>query len=146
MAVGIQDHVHLGTDNPPTTTYRVVHGTLDLTPGVQVAFDRGLTGVLHTHRLVDDSGDPVQFCTDKMRLRLSLSEMLTVKGLIGKTVYYVPNYHDDDEDSGSLDVWPDSSYVVRGVLMVQPGSLTNINAMCTDWLLAIEIVDDSAVT
>ena len=146
MAVGIQDHIHLGTDNPPTNIYPVVDGTLDLTPGVQVAFDRGLTGVLHTHRLVDDSGNPVQFCNDKMRLRLTLAEMLVVKELIGKTVYYVPNYHDDVEDGDSLDVWPDSDYVVRGVLMVQPGSLTNINAMCTHWLLAVEIVDDSAVT
>ena len=34
MAAGIQDHIHLDTDNPPTTTYKVYHGSLDWTPEV----------------------------------------------------------------------------------------------------------------
>jgi len=146
MAVAIQDHIHLGTNNPPTTTYPALHKSLDWTPQVAVAFDRALTGKLHTHRLVSGA-DPIQFRSDRVRTKLTLAEMLVVKALAGKTLYYVFNYHDDNEDgAGSLKTWPTSDYVVRGVLMLRRGSVTNLYPKAAYWLMNIEIVDDDAVT
>ena len=142
MAASIQDHIHLGTDNPPTTTYKAEHGTLDVTPAVAVVTERALTGKLHTHRLLDGA-DPVQFRSDQLQIRATLTEMLALRGLAGKTVYYAPHYHDDDEDgAGSLKAWSDSDYVFRVVLMFRPGAITNRNPAADLWFVTIEMVSD----
>lgn len=147
MAAEFHDHIHLDTSNPPAATYVVTHGTLDATPMVPVVVDRALTGKLHTHRLVDDEGDPVQFNGDRMRLKLTWAEMVTVRSLAARTAYYVPHYHDDDEDGeGSLEEWGESEYVVRCLLVLRPGAITNLDPKAGFWLVNIELVDDSAVT
>ncbi len=145
MAVEMHDHIHLDTDNPPTDTYKVAHGTLDHTPNVPVAVERALNGKLHVHTLADDSGDPIPFQSDKLRMKLTYAEMVALTGMAGKTVYYAFNYHDDDEDGGgSLDIWPDSSYVVRSILLVR--QVTNMDPRASHWLVTIELIDDDAVT
>ena len=144
MAVEMHDHIHLDTDNPPADEYKVAHGTLDHTPNVPVELERALTGKLHVHRLVDGDGDPVQFQSDKLRMKLTYAEMVAVTGMAGKMVYYAFNYHDDDEESGALDVWPDSSYVVRSLLLVR--QVTNLDPRAAYWYVTIELVDDDAVT
>jgi len=143
MAVSIQDHIHLGADNPPTATFKAEHGTLDVTPSVAVVTERGLTGKLHTHRLLDGA-DPVQFRADRLMIRATLAEMLVLRALAGKTIYYAPHYHDDDEDgAGSLKAWPNSDYVLRIVLMLRPGAITNRNPAADLWFVNIEMVDDN---
>lgn len=144
MAPSVMDHIHLDTDDPPTAEYPVSHGTLDLTPNVVVMTERSLTGKLHTHRLLDGA-DPQAFCTDRIRLKLTLAEMLVVKALAGKRVYYAANYHDDDEDgAGSLKSWAANSvYVIRAVAMLRPGAVTNIDPKGAFWYVNVEFVDDT---
>ena len=138
MAVQIHDHCHLDTDNPPTDTYNVQHGTWDHTPHVGVVVERSVTGVAHVHRLVDGSGDPVQFQNERFTLLgLTLAEMITIRALIGKTVYFVSNYHDDDAIAG---------YVVTGVLIVEPGGIQNADPSATVWNIQCRIEDTGAVT
>ena len=144
MAAEMHDHIHLDTANPPTTTYKVTHGTLDHTPNVPVEVERALNGKLHVHRLVDGGGDPIPFQSDKLRMKLTYAEMVAVTGMAGKTVYYAFNYHDDEEDAGALDSWPDSSYVVRSTLLVR--QVTNLDPKAAYWYVTIELVDDDAVT
>jgi len=144
MAASIQNHIHLDTDDPPTATYKAEHGTLDVTPAAAVVTERAVLGKLHVHRLLD-AGEPVQFRSDQLQIRATLAEMLTLRALAGKRVYYAPHYHDDDEDGGgSLKAWAASSvYVNRIVLMYRPGSLTNRNPAADLWFVTIEMVDDN---
>jgi hypothetical protein len=144
MAASIQNHVHLDTDDPPTATYKAEHGSLDTTPAVAVVTERALTGKLHTHRLLSGA-EPVQFRSDALQIRATLAQMLTLRGLAGKRVYYAPHYHDDDENgAGSLKAWSASSlYVNRVVLTYRPGSLVNRNPAADLWLVTIEMVDDN---
>ena len=147
MAASILDHIHLDTSDPPTTTYAAAQDTWNSAPAVAVVHERGVTGVLHTHRLLSGV-NPVVFCADTMVLLLSLAQMLVVKALAGKTIYFVSNYHDDDEDgAGSLKAWSAGSvYVKRGVLALSAGSIMNLDPMGDWWSVHIEIVDSGTVT
>jgi hypothetical protein len=135
MAAAMQDHIHLDTDNPPTATYPALHETLDGTPMVAMVTERSLTGKLQVHRLLDGA-DPVQFVNDRMRLRLSLAEMLVVKGLAGKDVYYIPHYHDEAAPA---------AYVVQAVLVLRPGAITNLDPSAAHWFATVEILDNEAI-
>lgn len=141
MTLQINDHCHLGTANPPVTEYDVQMGTLDFTANTAVTFERGITGQLHTHRLLTGS-DPVQFDEDKEVLICTLAEMLVVKALAGQRVYYVPNYHDDD----AIGTWSTSSYIIRGLLIIAQGAITNLDPCGVYWTVQLQIVDDDKVT
>jgi len=147
MAVAMHDHIHLDTADPPVETYAVEHGSLDATPGVAVVMERAVTGKLHIHRL-ESGGNIVQFLADRLQLRATRAEKDTLIALAGKTVYYAPHYHDDDEDgAGSLKAWSAASvYVKRAVAMFQPGSIVNRDPLAEFWFVAIALTDDSAVT
>lgn len=153
MALLVADHIHIGLNNPPTTTYFAVQGGLDHSQEVPITYERGITGLLHIHRLEDGitAGKPIQFDADKLTIVLRgtnvMTDLTTLKGLSGQLLYYVPNYHDDDEDGGgSLLAWPNSDYVKRCVLVIQPGSVTNTDPMMTMWSVQIELVDHDKVT
>jgi len=137
MAASIKDHIHLGVANPPVTEYDVRHGTLDYTPNTAATYERGITGVLHIHRLLTGS-DPVQFEEDRETLICTLAQMLVVRALAGKRVYYVPSYHDD----AALGTWSTSAYIVRGLLVVSQGSITNMDPSGTYWTVQIQIIAD----
>jgi len=136
MALEIQDHIYLDTSNPPTATYPVAAEGLDWTPLVSVVTERSLTGKLHIHRLVDGSDDPVSFRSDRLRLIATLAQMLVLRGMSGKTVYYVPNYHDPDNLA---------NYTHESVLIIPEGSIANIDPMCTYWFMNVRLVDDEAI-
>ena len=137
MTLAIQDHIYLDTTNPPTATYPVVaEGGLDWTPLVSVVTERSLTGKLHIHRLVDGSDNPVSFRSDRLRLIATLAQMLTLRGMSGKTVRYVPNYHDPDDLA---------TYTHECVLVIPEGSISNIDPMCTYWFINVQLVDDEAI-
>lgn len=141
MAVGIQSHIHLDTANPPVVEYSAQMGSLDFTANTAVTFERGITGQLHTHRLLTGS-NPVQFDEDRETLICTLAEMLVVKALAGKRVYYVPNYHDD----AAMGTWSTSSYIIRGLLVIAQGAITNFDPSGEWWSIAIQIIDDDKVT
>jgi len=149
MTVAVHDHIHLSTSDPPTDVgaeYPAAHGTLDWTPNVSVTTERSLTGKLHTHRLLDGA-DPKQFRSDRMTLTLTLAQMLVVRGLSGKRVYFAFNYHDDEEDPGpppSLKSWAAGSiYVVRCVLVLETGSISNLDPKSSYWQVNIRLTDDT---
>jgi hypothetical protein len=137
MALGIQSHIHLDTDDPPTAEYPVAMGTLDFTADVLLSMERGVTGKLHVHRVVDGGGDPYQFVADACTLLLTQAQMATVKALAGKAVYYVPNRHDDD-DVGS--------YATACILVIPTGGITNIDPMGDWWRVQIQVADNETVT
>lgn len=122
---------------PPTATYAVQHGAWDYAPEVLIASARSVTGKLHVHRVVNNSGVPYQFSHDRITLLgLTLAQMLTVKGLAGKRVYYVPNYHDD----AAL-----TPYIITGYLIIGAGAIQNVDPMGTFWNIQGEILDDDTV-
>ena len=137
MAASIQDHIHLDTSTPPTTEYYVKWPEgWDYTPQLEVIYERGLTGKLLVHRLVDDSGDPIQFDEDILTLTITLAEMITLRALAGKAMYYVPNLHDD----ASL-----SSYIETCYFDIRPG-MALIDPMGSYWSIQIQIHDNEAVS
>ena len=137
MALEIQDECYIDTVNPPVATYDVVADSWDHTPSVMMAHERSVTGKLHVHRIVDGSGDPYQFEEDKVTILASLSDMSTLRALVGKTVYYVCPYHDPD----NLD-----DYVITTTLVISSGGIVNVDPMCTYWRVNCEFLDDSTVT
>ena len=137
MAASIQDHIHLDTDNPPTTEYDVMQGSWDHTPDVGLVVERGVTGYAHVHRLVDGGGDPIQFQNERFTLLgLTLAQMLTIRALIGKTVYFNSNYHDPAAHAAT---------VVTGVLIIEPGGIQNIDPSATVWNIQCKVEDTGAV-
>ena len=137
MAYGIQDTCYLDTVDPPVATYHVLHGSWDHTPVVPLVSERSVTGMLHVHRVVDGSGDPYQFEEDKCTVRVSLTEMLTLRGLIGHRVYFIPNYHDDVNITDNM---------VTGYLSIDSGGIVNIDPSGVYWNVTFRILDDSTVT
>jgi len=153
MTVSTHDHIHIDTDNPPTTTYYVQHGTLDMAQDVAVAHERSITGLLHVHRIENGvtAGVPVQFDSDDETLLLRgttvMADLATLQALAGRQVYWTRNYHDDDEDgAGSLEEYPTSSYVKRGILMIRTGGVKNLDPCLTFFTVQIEFVDSGTVT
>ena len=145
MAIQVHDHIHLGTNNPPTTEYRVVQGTLDHSQEVPVMTERGVTGLLHIHTL-EDGGGIVRFDADRETVILrgtdAITDLDTLKALAGETVYYVPNYHDD----AAMGTWSTSAYIIRCVLIIPRGGITNVDPMMSFWTVQIELADHDKVT
>jgi len=145
MAVQVHDHIHLSTANPPVTEYRVVQGTLDHSQEVPVIHERGVTGLLHVHKLEDAAGI-VRFDADKETIILrganAITDLDTLKALAGETVYMVPNYHDD----AAMGTWPTSAYIIRCVLTIPRGGITNVDPMMSFWTVQIELADHDKVT
>lgn len=145
MAVQVHDHIHLGTNNPPTTEYRVVQGTLDHSQEASVMTERGVTGLLHVHALENGSGI-IRFDADRETVILrganAITDLDTLKALSGEIVYYVPNYHDD----AAMGTWPTSNYIIRHVLTLTRGGLANIDPMMSFWTIQIELTDHDKVT
>jgi len=153
MTVSVKDHIHLDTDDPPTTMYYVQQGSLDQSQEVAVAYERSITGLLHIHRIEDGvtSGKPIQFDSDDETVILRgtdvMTQLATLQALAGQVVYWTRNYHDDDEDgAGSLEPWVDSIYVKRGVLNIQQGAVANIDPIQTFWTVKISFTDHDKVT
>lgn len=155
MTVAKNDHIHLDaiTTNPPTTEYYVQHGTLDLAQEVAEAHERSITGLLHIHRIEDGvtAGKPIQFDADKETIILRgadvIADLATLQALAGQTVYWTRNYHDDDEDlGGSLDPWPTSAYVKRGILSIQAGGVRNVDPSLTFFTVQVNFTDHDKVT
>ena len=146
MAVQVHDHIHISADNNPPTaneTYHVLQGTLDHAQEVSVTYERGITGLLHVHRLEDGvtAGVPIQFDADKETIIIrgtdAITKLDTLRALSGRRIYYVPSYHDDADLP---------SYTSRSVLVIQPGGVTNLDPMMSFWTVQVQIVDDSEVT
>ena len=138
MAAEIHDHIHLHTATPPTAqVYPVTHGSWDYTPGYAMYTERSLTGKLQVHRLMDTGlGVPVTFNSDQVRLKLTLAEMLVIRELAGKHVYYVPNYH---EDIGGV---PQAAYIYTSVFALKQGAIVNIDPSAGFWYVTLSIVDN----
>lgn len=136
MAVGIQDICYIDTVTPPVATYAVAHGSWDHTPQVMVATERSVTGKLHIHRVVDGGGDPYLLEEDKFTLIATLAQMVTLRALVGQTVYYVPNYHDPLALAG---------YITTAVFMIPAGGMTNIDPHSSYWRIKCQFMDESTV-
>ena len=60
--------------------------------------ERALDGTLQIHRVIDvGTGAVMQFRNYTYRLILTLAEYLTLRGLVGKVVYFMPHYRDDGD-------------------------------------------------
>lgn len=134
MAATWNDHIHLGTDTPPTAEYPVAME--GFSPGTQVpmSMDRGFDGTLHMHRLLDAAGDPVQIKVHRLTLILTNTQKLVVEALQGKAVYYIPHWHDAANHA---------AYDYAAYFRILPGGMTPIDPMATYWEVSIEIIDNS---
>jgi hypothetical protein len=134
MTLQLNDHCHLDTNSPPTATYHVMHQGYDPHEQVPMAVERTLTGKLKAHLLLDSSGDPVQLTSHAMTLMVSQAEKTTLESLIGKPVYYIPNWHDDSDQA---------SYVISCKFNVQRGGMIPVDPKGTYWYVQLEILDDT---
>lgn len=133
MANEMQDHCHIGESNPPTEEYRVYASGYDVAPELMLATDRALDGTLHVHCLLDDDGNPKQLVSHKLRLKLTLEEKATVEALYGKSLYYIPNYHDEEANTP----------VYRCTIVPLPGNTVAINPQGEYWSVGIQVLDDT---
>lgn len=103
MAASLQDHFHLMTSAPvaaeSTGEYKALApGNKPKAmpePSIIAAPARALDGTFRPHILTDISG-PMVFEDWSILVKLDTwpTDYTTLVGMLGKTVYYVPNYHD----------------------------------------------------
>jgi len=103
MAAEWQDHIHIMATRPAQdegTTYEYAVSAKNLRPTglpeyqVIAAPRRALDGTLRSH-VLQSGGSPVLFIDYSPILRLDgLTALEALSLLLGTTVYYVPNYHD----------------------------------------------------
>jgi hypothetical protein len=100
MALEVKDNILLDTDldidDLPVNTYDVMaEGLEDVYAGAVVS-ERGITGKLHVHRLMDGAS-PEVFKDYNYVLIMTRAQLATLVGDVGKTVYFMPNYRDDGD-------------------------------------------------
>jgi len=106
MAESLQEHCHLGLVCPPTSSRFTVQNSGGASPPLVVAsVNRALSAKLHYH-VLEDGGEPVvlEEVPQIILLLEGHTELETVTAMLGKTVYYVPNWHEDL--SGSEPAFP----------------------------------------
>jgi hypothetical protein len=138
----IQNHIHLQalTAAAEDGVFHVRHGTLDETPNIPVIMERAVTGKLHVHRLLDNTGALIQFREDRFTLICTQAERDAALALAGQTMYYIPIYHPDNGETANH-----TAARIKCVLTIRPGSVTNIDASCQYWTVAIDLANDQAV-
>jgi len=139
MAVGIQGECYIDTVAPPAAmaSYNVAHESWDYTPGVMVATERSITGKLHVHRIVGGGGHPWILEEDRVMIIATLAEMLVLRSLIGRYVYYIPCYHDP------LDL---ASYYTQCILIIPSGGVVNMDPMGSYWRIKCKFTDYSTIS
>ncbi len=120
--------------------YHALHGSLDQTPWIPLAIERGVTGKLFTHRLMDTQGDPLSFNADAMTLMCTNAEKNAILTLMGKACYYIPLSH-----SAAGDTAGHATDRINIVLAIKAGGVQNIDPACTYWKVGIEINDNEVV-
>ena len=114
MAPEVKDHIHLDDVTPPTDTYGVFREGFQVQPYAFAATDYALEATVHVHRVAP--GGVVELRDDFSHvLIVSYTEYLTLRGMIGKTVYFVDSYHDD----GSLATYTDTK-LFKAISKVTP--------------------------
>ena len=103
MAASLQDHFHLMVSEPDQAESSNEFKALSPgykpkatpEPSVIAAPSRALDGTFRAHILSDLSG-PVVFENWSILVKLDSwpADYTTLKALLGKTLYYVPHYHD----------------------------------------------------
>lgn len=134
----IQNHVHiqLKTDAAESGVYYVRHGTLDATPLVPLTVDRALNMSLHVHRVLDSSGKPRIFENSVMQISFaSKTEIDALVSMSAREIYFIPHDHPDTGD-----VSAHTAARREVVMIVKPGSVTNIDTSMQYWTAAIEII------
>lgn len=97
MAASMHEDIRLDIDligNLPLNTYGVMAEGLEDVCAPAVATDRGITGKLHVHRLMDGA-DPEVFRDYHYVLILTRAELAQLVGDVGRTVYFMPHYRDE---------------------------------------------------
>ena len=131
MTLGMQDHCHLYTGTASDTTYPVYHDGYVPNLDTPLMIERAITGKAHAHRLFV-AGEIKQFVAHTMRLKLLLAEKETIVALAGKQVYYIPNYHDDDDLP---------SYIVPCYLRVDGQQA--LNSVGSHWIVQVTFADNT---
>lgn len=142
MANDIRDHIHIhGLDETAEAgEYHVLQGTWDATPLVPMASERGFTGKLHVHRLLDDVGDVIHFTADTMGILATKVEMHTLVDLIGCDIYFIGLDHPETGDTTAH-----AAERISAVLAIKAGTVVNVDPACQYWKLGIEILDNERV-
>lgn len=97
MAATVHDNILLDVDLTgiiPTNTYDVSAEGLEDIYAPAVVTERGLTGKLHVHRLMDGA-DPDVFKDYRYVLFLTRAQLAALVGDVGRTLYFMPHYRDD---------------------------------------------------
>jgi len=135
-----QNHIHITPYSQGASDegyqYRVRQGSLDQTPFIPVVMERSITAKLHVHRLLDGDGDPVQFVGDAMLLMVTNDELNALLSVLATDVWYVPIIHPDDGEDHT-------TYAKQCVFTAKPGSVSNVDPMCTWWTIAVEFTDNT---
>lgn len=133
MALALQDHIHLDTVTEPVVEYTVYLDGYDTSLQTPFIAQRSITGKVHAHRLFV-AGAIKQFVAHVLRIKAVMAEKIVLQGLAGKAVYYVPNYHDDNDLA---------SYIVSCYVTVDPQAVVPLNSVGSHWIVGIRITDDT---
>lgn len=102
MAASTQSYILLEDVTPPTVEYKVNAEGYQRRPRVYVYTEEALDGTVHRHAL-ESAGTPVQREDFTHVLTVTHAELTTLLALLGKTVYFVDNYHDPADVASYVD-------------------------------------------
>ena len=136
MAASLQDTILLDTGNPPTTEWTVKFtGVIPRRPEIFIRVERAGNGKLHLHQLLS-GGNPVVFTHFEPPILVdSYADLDILKGFLGKTVYYAPNWRDP------ADV-PSYTHEMKMVQMFPPEALDSAHQYI---LIKVRLEDDNTV-
>jgi hypothetical protein len=145
MTTVLHDHIHLFAY---TGQNELTGGELDasdyhlLMPGMDekletaTAVERGLTGVAHIYRVLDDNNNPKQFSNGTLQIMATTAEKDALKALSGKSCWLALNDHDDDP----FELVAGNGYLVVAVVT----GTRMVNAMHDYWHVFVQITDVSS--
>jgi len=95
MPASTRDHIHLDTVNPPVLEWHTEEW--GPTHRIFMSVGYGLTGLAQVQVLSADGSTPVQLVDMEYRVRFNThAEYETMRAMVGKTVYLVDHWHDDE--------------------------------------------------
>jgi hypothetical protein len=91
MAASVQTHIHIDTDDPPTTEYKITRYSPQYK--VFITLNRALDGTLRRGALAS-GGNPIVFTDRVYQAKVTQAELATLSTLLGRTINLVDSLHD----------------------------------------------------
>lgn len=137
----IQDHCHISStlqvagEKAPDKSYKAIRRRPSYL--IPLMPNRGLTGRLFIHRLVDVGGDPIVFTDFEYMLKVTPTELTALEAELGRSVYFCDHDHPDDGE--------DHTSVVRTMLFSELQHVKDYDPKLTYFDVMVKLIDGDTV-